>query len=111
MLLAVRYPGVRDYSCGFRAYTADILRKLPDAYGSEYLCEDGFACMLELLFKLKRIHARATEVPLVLRYDRKQGESKMKVLQTMTRYGAVMWDGFFTRPDPAWRRDTDPEAQ
>jgi len=111
MLLAVRYPGVRDYSCGFRAYTADVLRKLPEAYGSEYVCENGFACMLELLFKLKKIHARATEVPLVLRYDRKQGDSKMKVFHTMARYGAVLWNGYFTRPRLAGERAGAPETQ
>ena len=110
MLLAVRYPGVRDYSCGFRAYTTDILRKLAEAYGSDYVCENGFACMLELLFKLKKIHARAAEVPLVLRYDRKQGESKMQVMRTMSRYGAVLWNGFFTRPSLTGSVSTNAEA-
>jgi dolichol-phosphate mannosyltransferase len=35
---------------------------------------------------LRRIRARVAEVPLVLRYDLKEGASKMRVLRTMWRY-------------------------
>ena len=91
MRLAVRYSGVRDYSCGYRAYTAGILRALQEAYGQDFVHENGFACMFELLVKLKKIGARASEVPLVLRYDLKTGPSKMRVGRTLARYGAVLW--------------------
>ena len=100
MRLAVRYPGVRDYSCGYRAYTAGILRALQKAYGQDFVHENGFACMFELLVKLKKIGARASEVPLVLRYDLKTGPSKMRVGRTLARYGAVLWYTAWEKPRP-----------
>jgi dolichol-phosphate mannosyltransferase len=90
----VRYPGVRDYTCGFRAYRVATLRRLLNAYGDAFLRENGFACMLELLLNLRRIDARVAEVPLVLRYDMKTGPSKMRVLRTMARYAVTLSRGF-----------------
>lgn len=90
MRVLVRFRGVRDYSCGYRVYRASILRLLQKAYGPDFIRENGFACMFELLVKLKAIRARATEVPLVLRYDLKSGESKMRVIRTLARYGVVL---------------------
>jgi dolichol-phosphate mannosyltransferase len=84
------YHGVRDYTCGFRAYRASALRLLMAHYGSNFLREDGFACMLEILLNLRRLDARAGEVPLVLRYDMKTGASKMRVLRTMWRYAVTL---------------------
>jgi dolichol-phosphate mannosyltransferase len=86
----VRYPGVRDYTCGYRLYRADVLRRLIDVFGPGFIREDGFACMLELLLNLKAVGARVAEVPLVLRYDLKRGASKMRVLRTVRRYGVVI---------------------
>lgn len=80
------YRGARDYTCGFRAYRAEIVRRLIANYGDNFLRENGFACMLELLLNLKRLRARVSEVPLVLRYDLKAGASKMRVFRTMRRY-------------------------
>lgn len=76
---------VRDYSSGFRAYRSDALERVRAAYGS-LIEERGFACMLELLLRLRSIGARAAEVPLVLRYDLKQSASKMNVGRTVLRY-------------------------
>ena len=90
----VRYPGVRDYTCGFRAYRADTLRKLIDCYGDAFVRENGFSCMLELVLNLRRISARGAEVPLILRYDLKEGASKMRILRTMWRYVVTLTRGF-----------------
>jgi len=98
MRLAVGFSGVRDYTCGYRAYTAEVLRELQNVYGDDFVGEDGFACMFELLVKLKAIGARASEVPLVLRYDMKTGASKMRVFRTMGRYAAVLWNGYVSKP-------------
>ncbi len=97
MRIIVRYPNVKDYSCGYRAYTPAILRELVRCYGGNFLKENGFACMLELLLKLKNVGARASEVPLVLRYDMKSGSSKMRVGRTIARYGSVIWDAYTSR--------------
>ena len=82
----IRYPGVRDYTCGFRAYRAETLRNLIDKFGDNFIRENGFSCMFELLLNLRALRARASEVPLVLRYDLKEGASKMRILPTMWRY-------------------------
>jgi len=75
---------VRDYSCGFRAYRASVIQKAYDTYGSEFITEQGFACMVEILVQLNRLKTVTfNEVPFVLRYDMKPTETKMKVLKTI----------------------------
>lgn len=76
-------PGVRDYTCGYRAYRAGILMQLIEKHGRELISERGFACMTDLLLRLREQGAIFCEVPLVLRYDRKEGPSKMRVLRTV----------------------------
>ena len=70
-------PGVRDYTCGYRVYRADALRRarreIPDLPR-----EAGFACQLELLVALARTGARMREIPLTLRYDKKESKSKLR---------------------------------
>ncbi len=75
--------GVRDYTCGYRAYRADVIKALVDRYGSEFISERGFSCMLDILLRLRECNPVASEVPLVLRYDLKPGRTKMRVLETI----------------------------
>jgi len=83
--------GARDYSCGFRAYRSSFLHRLIREVGEENLVrETGFACMVEVLLKASAHGARIAEVPLVLRYDRKQSASKIRVVRTIVRYAVVM---------------------
>jgi dolichol-phosphate mannosyltransferase len=78
--------GARDYTCGYRAYRAGILRRAISVWGDRLIEERGFVCMAELLIKLSRLGARIVEVPLVLRYDLKAGPSKVKIIPTILRY-------------------------
>jgi dolichol-phosphate mannosyltransferase len=77
---------LRDYTCGYRAYRAQLLSMASRRYGDQFIEEVGFTCMAELLLKLRPLIRSAAEVPLVLRYDLKRGKSKMKVLRTIFRY-------------------------
>ena len=77
--------GVWDYSCSYRAYTAKILRMAKEIYQDKLIEERSFACMSEILIKLRRLDIIACEVPLILRYDRKLGTSKMDVTLTILR--------------------------
>lgn len=87
----VPVPGAKDYSCGYRAYRGELVRRLVERYGSDsFITENGFACMVELLLRSAYIGARIEEVPLVLRYDLKEGASKMRVARTVRRYGSVV---------------------
>ena len=76
-------PGVRDYSCGYRAYEAGFLKRALSVYGVDLCPERGFACMMALLIKLHRLGAIVGEVPIILRYDQKKGHSKMRILTTI----------------------------
>ena len=71
--------GVLDYTCGYRGYRVALLQRALAVSGDRLIREPGFACMVELLLKLNRIGARMCEIPLALRYDLKQGASKMDV--------------------------------
>lgn len=78
----LRVKNVKDYTCGYRLYTNQILNKAYDHFGEQIIEEKGFACMVELLYKLHCIGAFFKEIPFELRYDLKLGSSKMKVLKT-----------------------------
>lgn len=87
-LMGLFFPltGIRDYSSGFRAYRAGFLDKAFKYYGTQLLESSGFAVMVELLLKLSLFNPRCGEVALVLRYDRKQGKSKMPIVRTIFGY-------------------------
>jgi dolichol-phosphate mannosyltransferase len=75
--------GVRDYTCGYRAYRAEALRAAAQMYGDHLITETGFSCMADLLLKLRRLPLEMSEIPLELRYDRRGGASKMRVIRTI----------------------------
>jgi len=87
-LLRLFFPirGVRDYSCGFRAYRVSIIRRALDVYKDQFIQQKSFACMPEILIKLAAIGAKITEYPLILRYDLKKGGSKIRLFKTISGY-------------------------
>lgn len=76
-------PGVRDYTCGYRAYRANVLRHAVNFYGDQFVSEKGFSCMADVLLKMRRFKYVFGEVPMLLRYDQKEGASKMAVFKTI----------------------------
>lgn len=83
---------VRDFSCGFRLYRASALRQASDLWRDQFITEQGFACMTEILLKLSLLpHLKFGETPMDLRYDRKPGATKMKVWQNIKDMFALMW--------------------
>lgn len=87
-LLRLRFglPGVRDYSCGYRAYRASLLQRALAAYGPRLIETAGFVVTSELLVKLAPFRPRIVEIPLDLRYDQKVGASKMPTGRTIAGY-------------------------
>lgn len=76
--------GVKDYTCGYRAYRASVLQRVLDAQGPAFFDQEGFQAMVDILLKLRREPGLIFgEVPLVLRYDLKEGASKMNVGRTI----------------------------
>ena len=77
---------VHDFTSGFRAYRVSLLTRASTHWGERLVEERGFACMVELLLKLRHCHPVITEVPLELQYDRKQGPSKLQLRRTIVQY-------------------------
>jgi len=108
LFMKVLFPisGVREYSCGFRAYRAGVIRRAIRVFGNDFIQLKGlgFTCTLEKLVKLRILGARFAEIPFVLRYDRKRSVSKM--VSSVTTLGyltmAVLhywpWGGWRTNP-------------
>jgi dolichol-phosphate mannosyltransferase len=77
-------PGVRDYTCGFRAFRAPLIARAFARFGRDGLItRRGFACTDELLVHLALLKPTIAEVPFTLRYDLKRGRSKMELGTTI----------------------------
>jgi dolichol-phosphate mannosyltransferase len=78
--------GAKDYTCGYRMYRASVIKNAFNRYKEKFIVENSFVCMAEILIKVAYLPANVEEIPLVLRYDLKEGASKMKKLKTIMRY-------------------------
>ena len=77
---------VNDFTSGFRAYRVSMLKRASEHWGERLIEERGFACMVELLLKLRYTNPVVAELPLVLEYDRKQSPSKIRIVRTIFQY-------------------------
>jgi len=96
-------PGVRDYSCGFRAYRAKVVKDAIAIYGNQFiqLRGLGFTSTLEMIVKLHLLGCRFAEVPFVLRYDQKKSPSKM--VGSITTIGYLLMAFLYHWPFGGWR--------
>ena len=103
MQAVFRVPGVREYSCGYRAYRATVIRDAIAIFGNNFvqLRGLGFTSTLEMLIKLHLLGCRFAEIPFVLRYDRKQGTSKM--VGSVTTLGYIIMTVLYYWPFGGWR--------
>jgi len=83
-------PEVWEYTCGFRAYRATVIKDAVEIFGNRFidLKGMGFTGTVEKIIKCKMMGARVAEVPFVLRYDHKQSTSK--VVTSITTLGYFM---------------------
>lgn len=91
-ILFAPIPGVRDYTCGYRAYRSSILSRGFEEYEESLIRETGFSCMVELLLKLNKFKPKVSEIPMILRYDLKLSSSKMKIWTTMKKTIQVLYN-------------------
>lgn len=85
-------PGVRDYTCCFRAYRAPLLARARRVYGEALCTARGFEAVMDLLLRLGPLGVRVCEVGFVLDYGGRVGQSKMKVLRTIrSTVGLLLW--------------------
>lgn len=96
--------GIREFTCGYRAYRASRVKEALSLYGNRFiqLKEFGFVCTLEKLLKLYLLGAKLVEVPFVLRYDMKRGESKL--VFSVTTLGYAIMVVMYHWPWGGWRR-------
>jgi dolichol-phosphate mannosyltransferase len=94
--------GLREYSCGFRAYRASIIQSAIGVYGNNFIQLKGlgFTCTLEKLVKLHLLGARFDEVAFMLRYDQKKSPSKM--VGSITTLGYLVMTLLYYWPWGGW---------
>lgn len=83
-------PGVRDYTCCFRAYRVPALRRARLVYGDALCTARGFEAVMDLLLRLGPLGVRVAEIGFVLDYGERAGQSKMKVLRTIASTLALL---------------------
>ena len=91
----IRLKGVKDYTCGFRAYNQVFLASTMRDLGEQFIEQKGFGAMVEILIKLGKRGAIITEIPMVLRYDQKVGDSKMNVKRTIIQSMGLLFKNAF----------------
>ncbi len=79
---------VRDATAGFRAYSADALRKID----LEKITADGYGFQIEMAYSVDRNHGRIVEVPITFS-DRIRGTSKMSTRIVVEALVLVTWWG------------------
>lgn len=103
-------PGVTDYSIFYRAYKASVIKRMVRLYDGEPVFGRGFSCMANFLLRARNSDNAMTvkEIPLVLRYDLKHSDSKVKLVQTILGYLGIAFGKLEERPvkrDPSSRHD------
>jgi dolichol-phosphate mannosyltransferase len=79
---------VADSTAGFRAYSADIMRKLD----LNVIRAEGYGFQIEMTYRAKQHGAAIVEVPITF-VDRAAGESKMSSRIVLEALGLVTWWG------------------
>ena len=98
--IALPIPGVKDYTCGFRAYRGSALKAMHREYGDRFVEMEGFHCMADILIKCGKRGFLCGEVPMILRYDLKGGASKMPVWTTVGQTLLLLLRRRFTASQP-----------
>jgi len=103
MRLLFNIPNVRDYSCGYRAYRAKVIKDAVKIFGNGFIQLKGlgFTSTLETIVKLKMMGCRFSEVPFILRYDNKVSLSKM--VGSITTLGYLIMAVLYHWPFGGWR--------
>jgi len=77
---------VKDATSGFRCLKASLLKRLCTTFRDRIIESDGFESSFELLLKAIHSGGFVAEIPILLDYGRKGGNSKMRLFSTITNY-------------------------
>ena len=86
-----RIKGVNTFTSFFRVYRASMLKEAMDIYKDKLIEEGGFICMLELLVKLHKLGYQITQVPMLLDFRIRMGNSKMKSVRNIKDTLRFIW--------------------
>jgi dolichol-phosphate mannosyltransferase len=103
MKIVFNIPGLKDYSCGYRAYRGQVIQDAVQVFGNNFiqLRGLGFTSTLETIVKLHILGCRFAEVPFTLRYDQKASPSKM--IGNITTLGYLIMGLLYHWPFSGWR--------
>jgi len=92
LVMKVFFPvkGVWEYSCGYRAYRAELVQDALNIFENTFidLRGLGFTCTLEKLIKFRMMKAKIGEIPFELKYNLKRSPSKM--ISSITTLGYLV---------------------
>ena len=75
--------GVKDYTCGFRAYKSWLIKESINYHGENFIQEKGFTVTAEILKKMSMFNPIIVEIPMILTYSNKSNLSNMNILKTI----------------------------
>jgi dolichol-phosphate mannosyltransferase len=81
-----RIENVKDYTSGYRMYKMQAIKKYVTINNCLPVSHKGFPATAEILLKLGESGAICSGVPLVLRYDFKEGKSSINIVKTIFGY-------------------------
>lgn len=95
--------GAKDYTCGYRMYRRSVIKNAFNRYGENFIVENSFVCMAEILIKVAYLPARVAEVPLVLRYEKLFIESSLESHLSIHKFRYMLQKGISCQKDPGGR--------
>ena len=87
-VLKILFPvhSLHDYTSGYRGFKGSLLKSLIGKYNKSVMTAKAFAGMAETMIKLREFNLKVKEIPLIYRYDLKQGVSKLSLGATIKEY-------------------------
>ena len=68
--------GIRTYTGFYRAHSGAAIKTAFEKFGDRLIEVAGFAAMAEMVIKFRQIPLFMTEVPMIIRYDLKEGQAR-----------------------------------
>lgn len=101
--LTFRVPGLKDYTSGYRAYRAAVLRAALEQWRENFITGRTFECQMEVLLKTLPYIRKVKEVPINLNYNSQKGKSHFQFRRTVkSHFHQFHW--FFKHSDIVRKR-------
>lgn len=98
--LILNIHGLATISCFFRIYRGSALLRLDARYPQCIVTSKGFDCAAEVILKAVRNGLAISEVPFVVDWSRRKGQTKMKIVKTTLAYFRLFFKYILRDPVP-----------